>query len=240
MTFEAIPARSRYQFLLDDARHFISTFIRGPVCHGQVAVDVIEDHFWVAFLEPDYDLSVTDPRYLAEAKKFLELPAEQGSLALPGGLWADHAAHQIRYLNLRRTAYAATDPDKLGPPLRAIWDGDDHDEDAFLTVFRHFDNATVIRGLIGKVPETAWVIDYPIFERLYYDLVAGFDVFGNVTHQIETRLYMDHLRMQSENLLLAFVPEPARKPLRDSWYLGATDGGLYALHHPSIQAGLGG
>jgi hypothetical protein len=64
-------------------------------------------------------------------------------------------------------------------------------------------------------------MDFPIFERIYYDLVAGFDVFGNVTHQIATRLYMDHLRMQSEDTLLWFLPAGAREPLRDSWYEGA-------------------
>lgn len=224
VTFAELPARARYQYLLDDARHFIATFIRGPVCHGQVAVDVIEDHFWVSFLDPDHDLSVTDPTFLERAKKLLDLPAESGSLAIPGaGMWADHAANQVRYLELRRKAYAATDPEKRGPSLAYLWDGDGHDRDALLTVFRHFDNATVERGLWGVVPENAWVIDYPIFERIYYDLVAGFDVFGNLPHQVATRLYMDHLRMQSENNLLAFLPEKARKPLRDGWYLGATD-----------------
>ena len=52
-TFAEIPARSRYQFLLDDAQYFVMTFIRGPVCRGQIAVSVIEDHFFVAFLDPD-------------------------------------------------------------------------------------------------------------------------------------------------------------------------------------------
>ena len=30
------------------------TFIRGPVCKGQVALNVIQDHFWALFLDPDY------------------------------------------------------------------------------------------------------------------------------------------------------------------------------------------
>ncbi|MFP8875506.1 MAG: fatty acid cis/trans isomerase, partial [Myxococcota bacterium] len=84
------------------------------------------------------------------------------------------------------------------------------------------DNATVLQGFRGGKPKTAWVIDYPIFERIYYDLVAGFDVFGNVTHQAATRLYMGHLRMQSENNFLAFLPRERRKPVRASWYVGAT------------------
>jgi hypothetical protein len=77
---------------------------------------------------------------------------------------------------------------------------------------------------VGEIPKTAWVMDFPIFERIYYDLVAGFDIFGNVAHQVATRLYMDHLRMQSENLFLGFLPADRREAIRASWYRGATDG----------------
>ena len=43
--FEPIPPQSRYRFLLDDARFFIEGFVKGPVCRGQVALNVIEDQF---------------------------------------------------------------------------------------------------------------------------------------------------------------------------------------------------
>ncbi|BBN55877.1 hypothetical protein TRE132_40020 [Pseudomonas chlororaphis subsp. aurantiaca] len=48
-TFEAIPAKARYQFMLDNAEYFVRTFIRGPVCRGQIATDVIRDNFWALF-----------------------------------------------------------------------------------------------------------------------------------------------------------------------------------------------
>lgn len=48
-TFQAIPAEARYQFMLDNAEYFVRTFIRGPVCRGQIATDVIRDNFWVFF-----------------------------------------------------------------------------------------------------------------------------------------------------------------------------------------------
>ena len=78
-----------------------------------------------------------------------------------------------------------------------------------------------MKGYVGEIPKTAWVVDYPIFERVYYDLVAGFNVFGNVTHQLSTRLYMDYLRMESEDLFLSFLPPDARESTRDAWYEGA-------------------
>lgn len=220
--FDQIPARSRYQFMLDDAQYFVMTFIRGPVCRGQVAVDVVDDHFFVAFLDPDRDLSVADPTFLERTKSLLRLPAENRGRLLPGEVFLAYARDQNRYMNAREAAYDALDPKRRGPALDWIWDGDGENTNALLTVFRNFDNATVLRGFVGEIPKTAWIIDYPIFERLYYDLVAGFDVYGNVVHQVSTRLYMDHLRMQSENLFLAFLPTERRESIRASWYVGAT------------------
>jgi hypothetical protein len=222
ISFDQIPARSRYQYLLDDAQYFVMTFIRGPVCRGQVAVDVIEDHFFVSFLDPDHDVSVTNPSFLEKAKGFLNLPAEHLSHLVPGEFWLQYDYEQRRYLDLRERYYDALDPKRLGPTLDYIWGGDGHNTNAQLTVFRHFDNATVVRGFLGEIPKTAWVIDFPLFERIYYNLVAGYDVFGNVSHQAGTRLYMDHLRMQSENLFLTFLPADRRQAIRASWYVGAT------------------
>ncbi len=222
-SFDQIPARSRYRFLLDDARYFVMTFIRGPVCYGQVAVDVIEDRFFVAFLDPEADPSVLYPDYLEETRDLLSLPAAHGSGWKPGELWLEYALKQRKYLEKRRAYYDRLDPERLGPTLDFLWDGDGWNRNAQLTVFRNFDNAMVELGFLGAIPETAWVMDFPIFERIYYDLVAGFDVFGNVTHQVSTRLYMDHLRMQSETLFLSFLPEDEREAIRASWYEGATE-----------------
>ncbi len=72
----------------------------------------------------------------------------------------------------------------------------------------------------GPTPKTAWVIDYPVFERIYYDLVAGFNVFGNIVHQTSTRRYMDDLRVESENGFLQFLPLAERPLQRASWYRG--------------------
>jgi hypothetical protein len=222
LSFDQIPAASRYAYLLDDAQYFVMTFIRGPVCRGQIAVDVIEDQFWVAFLAPERDLSVVDPRFLDETAKLLSLPAEHRGLVVPGDLWLEFNLLQRKYLDRRAELYDETDPQHRGPALDWLWDGGGRNPNALLTVFRNFDNATVLRGFVGEFPKTAWVMDYPIFERIYYDLVAGFNIYGNVAHQVATRLYMDHLRMQSENLFLSFLPANRREELRASWYRGAT------------------
>ena len=213
------------------------TFIRGPVCRGQVAVDVIEDHFWVAFLDPDRDLSVSDPTFLAKAKDLLSLPAENAAATRPGELWLEFNLEQRKYLEMRERLLRRDRPQ--APRARARLDLGRRrhaTRNALLTVFRNFDNATVVQGFVGETPKTAWVMDYPIFERIYYDLVAGFDIFGNVAHQVSTRLYMDHLRMQSENLFLGFLPADRREEIRASWYVGATRQLDYAVVNRAAHA----
>ena len=44
-TFEQLPVSSLYKFMLDEAEYTIMGFIKGPVCRGQVALNVINDQF---------------------------------------------------------------------------------------------------------------------------------------------------------------------------------------------------
>ena len=52
-TFAHIPPDSRYRFMLERAQFTIMNFIKGPVCRGQVALNEINDHFWVFFVNPE-------------------------------------------------------------------------------------------------------------------------------------------------------------------------------------------
>jgi len=214
VAFTSIPARARYQFLLDDAYYHVKTFIHGPVCKGQVALNVIDEHFLIFFLAPDADPSVTRPDFLPTVAEDLAVPAQGGE-----GIEAIFERFKLRdvaYLR-KRAAYLAKDGGR-GHVLGDIWNGDGTNRDAVLTVYRHFDSAAVLRGAVGGIPKTAWVLDYPILERMYYDLVAGFDVFGNLVHQVSTRRYMNLLRMEAESGFLGFLPLAERPVVRDSWY----------------------
>jgi fatty acid cis/trans isomerase CTI len=219
-TFKAMPARGRYQFLLDDALFFVRSFIRGPVCYGQVAVNVIEDRFWVSFLDPNADLSVTDPTFLEEAIPILELPVALSDGTMTERLGSLLTRGPIRYQKFRRDRYAQSYSQNAPPNYTDIWNGDGKNTGARLTIYRNFSSASVVTGFVGAIPETAWVIDFPLLERIYYNLVAGFDVFGNVEHQLTTRIYMDSLRREGERVFLSFLPPEARKRLHESWYKG--------------------
>ena len=221
--FAALPLDSRYRFLLDDAGYFVSNFIKGPVCRGQTALDVINDRFWVFFVDPDVGANDHAAQLVAREADVLRMPAAEGSNASLLA-WRAMAAAEDRLLAAKtRHMDRVFGPGKRPIDLGFVWDGDGHNPNAALTIFRHFDSATVEKGLVGDPPKTAWVIGYPLLERIFYLLVAGFDVYGNTAHQLQTRLSMDFLRMEGESHFLMLLPASARLPLRDAWYLGASD-----------------
>jgi len=220
--FEALPVESRYRFMLDEARFTIMNFIKGPVCRGQVALNVIDDHFWVFFIDPDNSKINHMQDFTAGMQTQIELPAAKESrLAL--GRWRGYARQQ-KELIAQADAYLTervTDPDGTQVSLDLIWDGNGENDNASLTIFRHNDSATVVKGLVGRSPKTAWVIDYGLLEKIHYLLVAGYDVFDNVDHQILSRLFMDFLRMEGELAFLYMLPPEVRDAERAYWYRGA-------------------
>jgi hypothetical protein len=218
-TFAALPARGRYQFMLDHAEYFVRTFIRGPVCHGQIATDVIRDHFWTVFQTPDSDLYITDPVHRAQASPLLGLAGQKDGLLDLAPEWARFKRDRNLYQRLRSAAYAAAEP--RGASLDEVWNGDGDNRNALLTIFRHFDSAAVRQGLIGDIPQTFWLMDYPLFERTYYGLVANFNVFGTVSHQAQTRLYFDLIRNGAEINFLRLLPPKVRRTVYDDWYQGS-------------------
>ncbi|WP_345971261.1 fatty acid cis/trans isomerase [Sulfurimonas sp. HSL1-6] len=215
-TFAQIPAAARYAFLLDNSEYIVRTFIRGPVCKGQVALNVINDHFWVMFLDPKYDLSLHYPNLLRFNEKQLSLPDEQGSDFPAYRFLSDkYIKRAVDYYKARADFYSLIYTDGLG--YDAVWKGVEADDAPLLTIYRHFDSASVHKGALGDLPKTLWVIDYPLFERIYYALVAGFDVFGNVGHQTNVRRYMDRLRVEGESNYIDFLPADVRHKLFDAW-----------------------
>jgi len=215
LTYAQIPPASRYQFLLNNAEYIIRTFIRGPVCKGQIALNVIHDHFWLMFVDPAKDYNVINPQFLLDEASDLSMPIERGNSMNVWDVFSDQ--YRDRFSDYIRKLYSIK-----GEPigLDSIWRGNRASDAPMLTVYRHFDSASVRKGVIGQLPRTAWVVDYPQLERIYYALVAGFDVFGNVSHQANIRRYMDYLRIEGELNFVSFLPDTLRYETIKSWYIG--------------------
>lgn len=127
------------------------------------------------------------------------------------GLWRNYRDKRNEYEDLRKDAYA----DAPAADWSHIWSGNDN---ALLSIFRQYDSASVRKGLLGEIPQTLWWMDYPLLERTYYQLVVNFDVFGNVSHQAQTRLYFDLIRNGAEVNFLRLLPARSREGYLDDWY----------------------
>jgi hypothetical protein len=219
-SFKQIPLRSRYEFMLDDIHYFIMTFIRGPVCRGQVALNVINDHFWVAFKDPDHDYTIKDKGFINSNFKNLSLPNEYGGDSDLLDVFSIYKYNDVTidYYKNKNKLYKKYKNDLT---FDTIWRGNKYkelDNDSVLTIYRHFDSASVHKGALGDIPRTMWIIDYPLLERLYYSLAAGFDVYGNTQHKVLVRKYMDRLRIEGESNFLEYLPKDQRKKVFEGWY----------------------
>jgi hypothetical protein len=239
-TFAALPVDSRWSFLQAEAQFTVMNFIKGAVCRGQIALDVIRDHFWVFFTRPGAGESHGAAEFMSEEANNLEVPTEAGSTVMPMKTWVRYSRAHKRYLDAKSKFLERSFEAGLPLDETTVWDGDGANANAALTVFRHFDSASVVQGLVGDRPNTFWLIDYTVLERIHYLLVAGYDVFGNLGHQLTTRLYMDFLRMEGELNFLILLPPEARERVSASWYQGADDvqrdyfaNQLAILSHPS-------
>ncbi|MBX2867917.1 MAG: fatty acid cis/trans isomerase [Acidiferrobacterales bacterium] len=217
-TFKQLPMRSRYKFMLDEAQFTIGNYIRGSVCRGQVALNVIRDHFWVFFVDPDIKQNDAISEAVDIDLDAFELPAASGNIYLPITTWLKYAIKQREAIRGRnrfmREQFGSDNP----VTLDLVWDGEGTNPNAALTIYRHLNNASVEKGLLGDAPQTAWLISYPLLERIHYLLVAGYDVYGNYGHQLITRLYMDFLRIDGEMTFLGLLPGENRIAEWRNWY----------------------
>jgi hypothetical protein len=217
ISFSQIPAKSKYQFLLNNAHYIVMTFIRGPVCRGQMALNVIHDHFWVMFTDPKYDLAVIDPQFLKNQQENLSMPIETSAHKILKTFSDDYRTKYLHYFSAKQKLFVKKFPQGVG--VESIWKGERAEDAPLLTIYRHFDSASVHKGVVGELPRTMWVIDYSQLERIYYSLVAGYDVFGNISHQTNVRRYMDFLRLEGETNFIMHMPKEDRLPMLTSWYV---------------------
>ena len=222
-TFKLIPVKSRYQFMLDEAQFTLMNFIKGPVCRGQIALNVIDERFWIVFKNPDISGLNHEAKFLEKENRNLRMPTAEQSNAETLGNWLKYSRLEKNYIAGKITFIQQQLSTQEDLSLNLIWDGAGQNDNAALTVFRHLNNATVVKGFVGEEPKTLVLLGYPVLERIYYLLVAGYDIYGNVGHQLNARLYMDFLRMEGELDFLTLLPEQTRVKEWKYWYRDAGD-----------------
>lgn len=244
-TFRDIPAYARYRFLLDDAEYHVSTFIKGPVCYGNGAINVIQEQAYVLFIDPASD-PLARPIYAPNQSNVPFYDQVAGLLVQPAG-WGDviydgstlergmrkftSTLSRVRKLGKASLDFKSERIKEIkrykngGFDLSDIWNGEEAGEpgvndNALLTVFRSSESASVVKGARGDISKTLNVLDYAIFERIVYDLVVNFNVFDSIELQALARIYKGFLRMDEEDMFLYFLPRQLRNDLRRDWYRG--------------------
>jgi hypothetical protein len=201
--FKQIPASARYSFLLDKSYSMVNSMIRGSVCTGKRATYAIRDHFWVLFLDPTFDPSVTEAGI--SEREWIPLSTSK-----------EDRDNLIKKL-------LKSDSNKFNYTTEMIWKGNGTNPNALLTVFRHELSASVSRGLIGKMPNTIWVLNYSNFERMFYNLVVEYMPWGSAAHQYSTWRAMTYHRQEAEERFLMFFPPEARSGIRNRWREGISE-----------------
>jgi hypothetical protein len=187
-----------------------------------VALNVINERFWIVFDNPDNPALEYIDQFLVKEQRNLRMPTEKQSNATALGTWLKFSQLEKQYL-AGKVAYIQQDLSTPGDfSLDLIWDGDGRNGNAALTVFRHLNNATVVKGFVGDEPKTLVWLGYPLLERIHYLLVAGYDIYGNIGHQLNSRLYMDFMRMEGELNFLTLLPERTRIKEWKYWYRDAS------------------
>jgi hypothetical protein len=212
--FAQIPAKIRYLFMIENSRLIMDFFTRGPVCSGgSKATWVVQDHSWAFFEHPDYDVSVNVPNYFDLVKDKLVIP----TMDYKDHLWGHYMGRTEKFEKNHADLVAKQFPE--GRSLKHIWDGEGSNPNAMLTIYRHAGySVSVHHGQVGEIPKTFGLINYATFERIYYDLVAGFNIYGSLKHKINSRLMITQLRRELEDNYLSLLPEKLRRTERKKWY----------------------
>tara|TARA_R110000744_G_scaffold203536_3_gene322428 strand:+ start:3533 stop:5095 length:1563 start_codon:yes stop_codon:yes gene_type:complete len=149
-SFEAIPSIARYKFLLEEAEFTIMNFIKSPVCRGQVALNVINDRFWVFFVNPNELHAKEHSAFYNDQQDKLALPSAAESNAYILTNWLKYSKLQRTFMHNKAIKMNRAFPNGEHLTTDQIWDGDGDNTNAALTIFRHIDSATVVKGLVGR------------------------------------------------------------------------------------------
>ena len=141
----------------------------------------------------------------------------------PASSGSSTTCKQRKYLDERERFYDEADPQRLGPALDWVWDGDGRNRNALLTVFRNFDNATVVQGLRRRDSEDR--VDHGLPD-LRADLLRPRRGLRRLRQRRRTSWRRGSTwttcACSRRTCSSSFLPADRREPIRASWYVGAT------------------
>ncbi|APZ91587.1 fatty acid cis/trans isomerase [Fuerstiella marisgermanici] len=206
-TFAAIPAKSRYKFLLHEAFFLERVVGTGPSCRGSLNVSTTAEHTWFIFENPETSLLCNDQEYYDAVAPLLggvePMNGLRQSVELLKRIVADsEKAMSIAVDRLKKDPRSAMDD---------IWKGDTVDGIAGYTCVRNDDNSYHVPGLLGPSPDRLTLSDLAGIERRLYVASVNFDVFSDIGGQLSNREDFSNHRLRSELASIRFFPQEERE-----------------------------
>ncbi len=207
LTFAAIPAKSRYRFLLLDADlHGDRVTEIGASCRGSLNVSTAAEHMWYVFENPETSLICTDQEYLDAAAPLM------GQVQPIHGF--REAISALKDITDRLTKMREIEVTKLKQNPRAslddIWTGGRPGDVPGFTVDRNDDNSCQYIGLHGPLPDRVMVMNLVIIERRIYCASTNFDIFSDAGMMLSWREEFGNARLAGELNYLRFLPKDKR------------------------------
>ncbi len=212
--FHKIPVEARAWFMREHTRMLYQSYARGPICFTRTATYGGADNFVTFWLKPEVDPTVQVPdlglgnyEYFYRKSHSLELKEIENVVTN----WGVHR-YKAAFEKTLRDVLGARDQNKGGLSLDDIWmGGPNKNPNAWTHSLRH-DTSTQFftskRSTLPGRPQSAWVLTYANFERIFYNAAVHFKYFGSLLHQMQTFHWQSTVRTESEDLFISLLRDP--------------------------------
>ncbi|MCO4793470.1 MAG: fatty acid cis/trans isomerase [Bacteriovoracaceae bacterium] len=213
VAFKHIPAKSRYTWMLKNAHLLLDISARSQNCRTEGASAPYWDNMLHVFIKPDSDPTVAyGKKFYDEAGKYLPIPNVTGGRISP---FRDFNKEQRKYAKIKSKYSKKLHPEGL--TVDDIWLGDnEEDKNAIVTVLRHQWTASTVKGQPGKMPRSALLMDFAIFERYFYLCNVATEISEALLGQSRVVTYLFDVKKEAENHLLSLIPPKHRDGIRQS------------------------
>lgn len=214
VAFKHMSAKSRYTWMLKNAHLLLDISARSQNCRNEGAAAPYWDNMLHVFVKPESDPTVVfGKEFYDKAGKHLPIPNVTGGKISPFDNFNDE---QRKYAKVKKVYAKKLHPKGLS--LNDVWTGEEgkKDENAIITVLRHFWTASAHKGHWGSDSRSLLLLDFANFERYFYLCNVATEVSEAMLFQSRVVTYLFDVKKEAENNLLSLVPNNIRKEARKS------------------------
>ncbi len=216
IAFRFIPAKSRYNWMLENAKLLLDISARAQNCRSIGAGAPYWDNMLHIFLKPEADVTVMNDDFADQAGHLLRIPrTTNGRHHILERFLSD----QMEYSKIKQQMLKNLRPQ--GFLLEDVWDGvNGENKNAIVTVLRHEWTASAHQGQMGSTPRSVLLLDYALFERYFYLCNVATEITEPGIQQGAVVNYLFDVKKEAEDQFLSFIEEKQRRSIRQNLVQG--------------------